>query len=540
MSDSARHDTAPPPRRRIPGPPPPREPWVARFGWIIIFVVLVFLAGLVAGLFGARISGGDVAGLPGAREPARTGARVEISGLGSRVVALEDRAGELSAQVARLRVADNASLVARTDAIEAAVRRLEQNSRGLPALSQRLAAAEGAVARVDALETRMAAAEGVRATVSRLAVRLAAIEAAAQRLPEMAARVERAEGAANRVPELVVRLEQLEKAAPGTARLAARLNTLEGAVSAARTVDAGGARPSPAPAYELLERLSKLDVRLDALEDGGQTDSLFAALRVIAERLGVLERGFGGSASAEDVAVITARVDDLESGIAGTARAAEVEAIGARIDPLERALAGTARAADIADFEQRVAALEKDPVSARRTAALVIAVGQLRGALSSGRPYAPELEGLKAIAAPLADGRLDSAIVALEARALAGVSTLDDLRQRFSSLAARLVRADALGPDPGWVDKTLDRLSSVVSVRRIGDIEGTSVEAKVARAEARLAEGNLEGAVASLTDLKGAVSLALEVWLGDARARLAADRALAEMNERTAAHLQAS
>ncbi len=118
--------------------------------------------------------------------------------------------------------------------------------------------------------------------------------------------------------------------------------------------------------------------------------------------------------------------------------------------------------------------------------------------------------------------------------------TLDDLRQRFSSLATGLVRADALGPDPDWVDKTLDRLSSVVSVRRIGEIEGASVEAKVARAEARLAGGNLEGAVASLADLAGAVSLALEVWLGDARARLAADRALAEMAERSAVLLQAS
>lgn len=513
---------------------------MARFGWIIIFVVLVFLAGLVAGLFGARISGNDFAGPTGAREPVRAGARVEIGGLGSRVVALEDRAGELDAQVARLRVADNASLVARTDAIEAAVRGLEQDSRSLPALSRRLEAAESALARVSALEARVAAAEGVPATVSGLAVRLAAVEASAQRLPEMVARAARAEGAAERVPDLSVRLEQLEDAASGTARLAARLGALEGAGSTARAADVDGARPSSAGAVELLERLSNLDVRLNALEDGGRNDALFAALQAIGERLAVLELGLGGSASAENVAVIAARVDDLEGGFAEAARAAEVEAIGARIDPLERALAATARAAEVADIEQRVAALEKAPVSARRTAELVLAVGQLRGAVSAGRPYAPELDGLKAIAAPLGDSRLDSAIVALEARAHAGVSTLDDLRRRFSSLAAGLVRADALGPDPGWVDKTLDRLSSVVSVRRIGDIAGDSVEAKVARAEARLADGDLTSAVDNLTDLQGAVSLALEVWLGDARARLAADRALAEMNERTAAHLQAS
>ncbi len=517
MTDRTQHDAAPAPRRRIPGPPPPREPWVARFGWIIIFVVLVFLAGLVAGIFGARISGDDFAGLPGAREPVRSGARIEIGGLGSRVVALEDRAREIDAQIARLRVADNASLVARTDAIEAAVSRLELDSRGLPALSQRLAAAEGALARVNALEARIAAAEGAPAAISGLTVRLAAMETASQRLPEMVARVERAGAAADRVPELVLRLEQLEGGAPEIARLAARLDTLEGAVSVARAASADGTQPSPARVEAFIERLSNFDARLDALEDGGQTDSLFAALRVIDERLGILERGLGESAAAADVAVITAR-----------------------IDPLERALADTARAAEIAALEERMVALEKAPVSARRTAALVIAVGQLRGAVSAGRPYASELVGLQAVAAPLGDGRLDSAIVALEARARAGVPTLDDLRRRFSSLAAGLVRADALGPDPGWVDKTLGRLSSVVSVRRIGEIEGASVEAKVARAEARLAGGNLEGAVASLADLAGAVSLALEVWLGDARARLAADRALAEMDERSAALLQAS
>jgi hypothetical protein len=504
---------------------------------------LVFLAGLVAGLYGVRISTTDMAGLQGVQEPPRTGARVEIGGLGSRVVALEDRAAELDAQVARLRAAGDGPLSARIDAAEAAVRRLEQDSRGLATLSRRLDVTEGAVARVNALEGRMAVVEGVPATVSGLAIRLATIEAAVQRLPEIAARAERTEGVADSLPQLVLRLEQLEEAEPEAAPLTAL--------------------PPDAQPGELLERLSNLDVRLNALEDGGRVESLLTSLQAIEERLAAVELGAGraasiedvatvenrlavlelrtgGSASAEDLATVAARIEELESGIAGAARAIEIEAIGARIDPLESALASTARAAEVAAFEKRVAALEKAPASARRAAALVIAVGQLRGAVSAGRPYAPELDGLQIIAAPLGDSRLDSAIVALGERAPAGVPSLDNLRQRFSSLATRLVHADALGPDPDWVDKTLDRLSSVVSVRRVGDIEGADVEAKVARAEARLAEGNLEEAVANLADLQGAASLALEVWLADARARLAADRAISELNERTAVHLQAS
>ena len=580
MSDTAEQDAAPAPRQADSRPQPPREPWLARFGWIVIFGVLVFLAGLAAGVYGDRITGGDLAGAP-ERQGQGPGIRVEIGGLGARIGALEDRAADLDAIGARHRAVDISPLAARTEAIETAVRRLEQDARSLPALTQRLEVAERSLTRVNALEARIAAVEGVPAAVSGLAVRLAAVEATAQGVPGMAARVERAVASFDRVPDLVVRLERLEKALPDRARLAARLDALERDPPLAAAAAPSSTQPAAAGTNELLARLSNLDSRLDALEDGQQVESLLTASQAIKERLAAVEversasakdvatitgrvdklesgiarsaisvsqaveerlaaveAGVEGSARTDDVAIITGRVNELESGIAGRARGAEVEAIGARIDPLESALAGTA--ANLADVEQRVSALEEAPAGLREVAELVNAVGHLRRAMSAGQPYALELDGLRAIAAPLGDSRLDTAIVALELRAAAGVPTLDTLRERFSSLAPRLVRADAFGPDPDWVDKTLDRLSSVVSVRRVGEIEGDSVEAKVARAESRLAAGNLEGALASLGDLQGAAALALEVWLADARARLAADGSIAEINERADVHLQES
>ena len=583
MSDPAEHDAAPAPRQSDSGPPPPRERWPARFGWILFFGVLVFLAGLAAGVYGDRITGSELAGAPEGGGQLSLGAGVEIGGLGARVGALEVRAVELDAIGAHHRAVDISPLAARTEAIESAVRRLEQDARSLPALTQRLEVAERGLTRVNALEARIAAVEGVPAAVSGLAVRLAAAEATAQGVPGMAARVERAVASFDRVPDLVVRLERLEKALPDTSRLAARLDALERDPPLAAAAAPSSAQPSAAGANELLERLSNLQSRLDALEDRRQVDSRFAASQVaderlaavearvegsartedvatitgrvdelesgiagsaiavsqaVDERLAAVEAGVEGSARAEDVATITARVDELESCIAGRARGTEVEAIGARIDPLESALAGTA--AVLANVEHRLAVLEEAPAGVRKVAELVNAVGQLRRAVSAGQPYALELDGLRAIAAPLGDSQLESAIAALEEHVDAGVPTLDNLRERFSSLAPRLVRADAFGPDPDWVDKTLDRLSSVVSVRRIGEIEGDSVEAKVARAESRLAAGNLEGAVASLGDLQGAALLVLEVWLADARARLAADVSIAEINERADVHLQES
>jgi hypothetical protein len=72
----------------------------------------------------------------------------------------------------------------------------------------------------------------------------------------------------------------------------------------------------------------------------------------------------------------------------------------------------------------------------------------------------------------------------------------------------------------------------LVTVRSVGaDAEGSDADARVARAEARLADGDLAGAVAEIEGLEGPAAEAAAGWLERARARLAAEQALASLQE---------
>ena len=82
----------------------------------------------------------------------------------------------------------------------------------------------------------------------------------------------------------------------------------------------------------------------------------------------------------------------------------------------------------------------------------------------------------------------------------------------------------------GWVGRAWARLADLVSVRRTGEVEGAGNEARVARAEARLAAGDLAAAVAEVSALSGPGDEAAADWLARARARLAVDEALAVLS----------
>jgi hypothetical protein len=88
------------------------------------------------------------------------------------------------------------------------------------------------------------------------------------------------------------------------------------------------------------------------------------------------------------------------------------------------------------------------------------------------------------------------------------------------------------------MDRAWARLRSVVTVRPVGgDVAGDSPEARLARAEARLDEGDLASAVGELEGLQGTAAEAAAPWLAGARARAAADEAIARLRERALARV---
>jgi uroporphyrinogen-III synthase len=135
-------------------------------------------------------------------------------------------------------------------------------------------------------------------------------------------------------------------------------------------------------------------------------------------------------------------------------------------------------------------------------------------------------------------------LAALKSHADSGVATLAELQAAFPATAEAISRAasapsENLAPDATFTDRVLARLASLVSVRPVGEgTTGDDPPARLARAEARLGAGDMEGAAAELSALPpGAIADAAKPWLDRATARLAADAALDKLQNAVIAAL---
>ena len=274
----------------------------------------------------------------------------------------------------------------------------------------------------------------------------------------------------------------------------------------------------------------------------------------------------------EDVAALRQRLDEVAAAAAmesgpSPETATTLDTLRRQIDALNTtansfdAWIGTveSRLDAVEALEGRIAALEQAASTAgdRATgnAALALAVNQLQAALAGQRPFAAELAALSEVAAGDPEARaLSAAIATLTPQAETGVPTLVELRTAFPDTARAVVaasRAEAAATavaeaapgteseaPPGWLDAAMLKLSELVSVRPVGeDVEGEDAAARVARAEAVLAKGDLAGAVAELDGLTGQAAEAAAPWLVDARARLDAEATLATLQSIAVARL---
>ncbi|MBV6651434.1 MAG: hypothetical protein KI789_17050, partial [Hoeflea sp.] len=87
--------------------------------------------------------------------------------------------------------------------------------------------------------------------------------------------------------------------------------------------------------------------------------------------------------------------------------------------------------------------------------------------------------------------------------------------------------ADPGDPEAGLVDRLMSSAMSVVKVRRVGDVEGDSAEAIVARAEARLLNGDLDAALAEWNTLPEASRAATADYSDALAARARSEKLIA-------------
>ncbi|MFP5511882.1 MAG: mitofilin family membrane protein [Alphaproteobacteria bacterium] len=284
--------------------------------------------------------------------------------------------------------------------------------------------------------------------------------------------------------------------------------------------------------------------------------ALRAQIQQLVDRVGKLEQrpaaapgNNGNGEAAAGLAALTQRIDALEQRPAAQPDSGAADArkeLADRLAALEQkvsAAAGNAQAAqelrgEVDSLKQQVTSVNQ-AVTQRQDAAtaaqaLVLAAGQLRSSLSGGQPFQQDLQAVRAL--NIADAGVTQPLDAVAPYAAKGIPTRAQLTDRFEPLAGEIVRADIRGEGNSWIDSAVGKLSTLVTVRREGGgVVGTTTDAVVARAEAALATGNLAKAVEELSTLQGPAAQTAGQWLTDAKARLAADQAARQLNDRAIA-----
>ena len=295
----------------------------------------------------------------------------------------------------------------------------------------------------------------------------------------------------------------------------------------------------------LRNRLDADEARLSTIEKAtGQTDDIdlvalknnlgkaTADVAVLSDRIGRLEQpssavrpGATPPARLSDPSFsqlqneLNARLQQMNDTLGKlAARTAMLEKNAPPTDLAARLDAFALKSGEVA-LESRISKLEdQDAAGVMRRAAAVLALADLVRASGSAESFGPELDALKALvpASP--------AVADLSHYAGKGVPTRAMLADRFSQNAAAIVAAQRTDQAQSWSDRLLANFANLVSIRRVGEIQGRDVEARVARAEVELHAGDLARAVAEVTVLRGSARAAAGGWLDEARGRLAIDR----------------
>ena len=268
---------------------------------------------------------------------------------------------------------------------------------------------------------------------------------------------------------------------------------------------------------ELSARLDDLDKRVRAAATtAAQADRPQTADPAIAElrgRIDTLESKLANAAPpAASTAPSTEAVDkdlaSLRTEIAGLRTS--LQSLGGSVDQIKSAASASSTA-------------DQKAVATARASAVIGVAARLGAALDAGQPFANEL----ALLAPLAQGdaRLAELSAPLQPLAQTGVASRATLAAEFPAVA-KAALADDLADD-SFGQRLLGKVKGVVSLRRVGsDVQGETVEAKLARAEAALEGGNLAKAVDLVKSLPPQTQRATSAWLARAEARLAAQKAI--------------
>ncbi|MEM7225308.1 MAG: mitofilin family membrane protein [Pseudomonadota bacterium] len=278
----------------------------------------------------------------------------------------------------------------------------------------------------------------------------------------------------------------------------------------------------------LQSQVTSLSGELAKLREGSDTtklvkrvDTLTSAESDLSKRIQALEaHAAKPAASPDELASLSKSNQDLSG---------QVSSLQGKLGELDQ-------------MEQQIASLSKSLEAKRALAAgevaKLLALDRLRFALEESEPYKPALDQFKASLGndPSVTGKLGP----LEDHAAQGLPTIVQLRLEFPAVAKAVVAASLGGEEDDMMTGVWERLANVVSVRPIGSAQGGSPGAIAARAEVALEAGDLPTAVSEMEALSGRPAAAAADWLAKAKARVAAEQALATVSDQLVTQLSAA
>ena len=210
-----------------------------------------------------------------------------------------------------------------------------------------------------------------------------------------------------------------------------------------------------------------------------------------------------------------------------------------RLAGMEQGLVGVQSAVSEVRSEVQTA-VDRAEQQASGPVATVLAINQLADTLGRSGGYARQLEAVRVIAGENAN--LAEPLDRLEQWASSGLSTLGQLQGEFPPVAQRVAQTDYQSGGEGWLDNVTNRLTSLVTVRQVGDgaLASGGTDAALVQAETALKSGDLAGAVKAMEGLQGTAAAAASDWLAKARDRVAAEKALADLRLAAIAQLDAA
>lgn len=235
--------------------------------------------------------------------------------------------------------------------------------------------------------------------------------------------------------------------------------------------------------------------------------------------------GTGTASAADDSAETDAALAETREALIAQreANARQSQEINALRRELDTALAEQDRKSEqrIAALEQRMERLQsQDVAAATKQAATALALANLQRQMYAGRPFTDQLAVLQRLTGET------PAIRNLRSYAGDGLPPLSYLEYTFPEAARQALAASRREEATGPLGKFWANLTGLFSVRRVTPQSGDNPSAIISRAEASLEEGDLEASLRELDALEGEAREAMDGWIEEARARVAADRLL--------------